>query len=396
MKVVFKKIFTLGAIIAITGVLFATVAFAADFKFQTKWPKSPMGTDIMAGNNPTMAVAIQYLYEWGVGLGGMAVFIALIIAGFEYITSIGNPSKMQDAFNRIRDAVVGLIVLLSSYAVLTMIGINLKSMKIDMPDFKFDSPVSTCTSDEGNPAPQCCEIKGCVPASWTCASGKCARANGGTGSGAAGRDCSAATDCCKKTGCDESFYTCFGYGAIEHCVASDWTCTGGKCTRANGSTGPGASGKSCASSPDCCISEGSCKPNNEKADCIHVVITFEPDGTAPVTLTTFDEQQRIGSDIKIKEMALFYNDKTGATKPCYDPTSTNPAARDVKNRVCNCGLQLFTKSSTSGGGLLEAVGWTNPCENSEVQFVGDNTSLKSYVKTKDVRCLMLSKSPTVY
>jgi len=362
MKAIFKKIFALGAMTAIAGILFATVAFAADFKFQTKWPKSPMGTDIMAGNNPTMAVAIQYLYEWGVGLGGMAVFVSLIIAGFEYITSIGNPSKMQEAFNRIRDAVVGLIVLLSSYAVLTMIGINLKSMKIDMPDFKFDSPVSTCTSDEGNPAPQCCEIKSCIPASWNCTGGKCVRANGGTGSGAAGSNCTAAADCCKKTGCDESFYTCFGAD--------------------NNTTPPKL---------------GSCKPNNEKASCDHAEITFDPnDSKVTLNASDLDKQQRIGSDVKIKSMALFYKDKSGTVKPCYDPTSADEEARKVENKVCNCGLQLFTKSSTSGGGLLELVGWTNPCENTEVQFVSDNTSLKSYTKAKDVRCLMLSESPTVH
>ncbi|MFZ3074076.1 MAG: hypothetical protein WA093_03035, partial [Minisyncoccales bacterium] len=92
---------------AIAG--FAISANAADtatttFKFQAQWPASPMGTDIAKDTNPTLAEGIKYVYEWGVGLGGLAVFIALILAGFEYITSIGNPSKMQDAFNRIRDA----------------------------------------------------------------------------------------------------------------------------------------------------------------------------------------------------------------------------------------------------------------------------------------------------
>jgi len=105
---------------------------SASFNFQTKWPTSPMGTDIMGADNPSLALGIKYLYEWGVGLGGLAVFIALIIAGFEYITSIGNPSKMQDAFARIRDAVIGLVILLSSYAILNLVGIPLSSLKVDV------------------------------------------------------------------------------------------------------------------------------------------------------------------------------------------------------------------------------------------------------------------------
>jgi|GEM_PF-1390900 len=367
MKFFSKKTCGIALSLAFAGVLgFATAALAADFKFQTPWPKSPMGTDIMADANPSLAKAIQYLYEWGIGLGGMAVFVALIIAGFEYITSIGNPSKMQDAFNRIRDAVVGLIVLLSSYAILTMIGINLSGMKIDMPDFKFESPISTCASTEGSSAPDCCKIKGCVSTSWNCTDGKCARANGGTGSGASGRTCSNQADCCIRTGCDESFYTCIGY---------DNTVTPAK--------------------------PGSCKPNDKKTDCAEAKIKFTPatvnGNSTDMSLGTgdFDKQQRILGSVKIESMELYYDDN-GTHRPCYDPTSSNPAAREVKNKVCNCGLQLFTKSSTSGGGgILEAVGLTNPCENSEVQFANDNNSLKNYSKTKDIRCIMLSKNPGI-
>jgi len=150
----------------------------AAFTWQTKWPKSPMGTDIATNDNPNIAIAIKYFYEWGVGLGGVAVFIALIIAGFEYITSIGNPSKMQDAFNRIRDAVIGLVVLLSSYAVLTVIGINLTKMKVDMFQSSFDTPGGQCTSLSTEST-----AKGCC--------------NDASGS--------------PITGCNENYYQCFGW-----------------------------------------------------------------------------------------------------------------------------------------------------------------------------------------
>lgn len=180
----FSKKF-LGAILMLSlplAIGFAVAAIAqetepatSNFKFQATWPTSPMGTDIMGEENPTLAVGIKYLYEWGVGLGGVAVFIALIMAGFEYITSIGNPSKMQDAFNRIRDAVIGLVILLSSYAVLNVVGINLKELKIDVfkPD-PMDTLTTNCTSEKGQPAPDCCKMEngekktGCNDADWTC------------------------------------------------------------------------------------------------------------------------------------------------------------------------------------------------------------------------------------
>ena len=167
------------AILFFAVIGFAFAANAADsatttFKFQAQWPASPMGTDIAKETNPTVALGIKYIYEWGVGLGGLAVFIALIIAGFEYITSIGNPSKMQDAFNRIRDAVIGLVILLSSYAILSLIGINLNSIKITPFQENFSSQATTCKSAEKEPAPDCCkdkdgdQIKNCKDEYYTC------------------------------------------------------------------------------------------------------------------------------------------------------------------------------------------------------------------------------------
>jgi hypothetical protein len=165
---------------AVAAIAQETEPATSNFKFQATWPTSPMGTDIMGEENPTLAVGIKYLYEWGVGLGGVAVFIALIMAGFEYITSIGNPSKMQDAFNRIRDAIIGLVILLSSYAVLNVVGINLKELKIDVfkPD-PMDTLMTNCTSQEGQDAPECCKMENgnpkanCDDKDWTCKNGTC-------------------------------------------------------------------------------------------------------------------------------------------------------------------------------------------------------------------------------
>ena len=174
MKSTFTEKILLAAVLFTLLALSGTVLAAGTFTWQTPWPKSPMGTDIAASSNPSLAVAIKYLYEWGVGLGGVAVFVSLIIAGFEYITSMGNPPKMQEAFNRIRDAVIGLIVLLSSYAILSLIGINLTNMKVDMFQSNFNTPAIGCKTADGSAAPACCknadgtDISGCNPDFFTC------------------------------------------------------------------------------------------------------------------------------------------------------------------------------------------------------------------------------------
>ena len=159
-------------ILAVAGL--ATTAQA--FTFQTPWPPSPMGTDIKA--NPTIAYGIKYIYEWGIGLGGVAVFIVLVMAGFQYITSVGDPTKMKEAFKRIEDAVVGLLILLSSWAILNFVGLNLNSINIKMFEPKPVDPIKHCKGEKGQPAPVCCEttdkdgntikIANCQEALWTC------------------------------------------------------------------------------------------------------------------------------------------------------------------------------------------------------------------------------------
>ena len=301
-----KIIIALALTVMVIAIGMATTAQA--FTFQTKWPTSPMGTDIYHDANPTLAKGIKYVYEWGVGLGGVAVFIVLVMAGFQYITSVGDPTKMKDAFKRIEDAVIGLLILLSSYAILNMVGINLKSLKMgNFDQLAFDSPVIACTSAEGDTsAPECCTNK----------------------------DGSAIPNC------DSHYYSC-----IKGTCQLKTTFT--KCTRAK------------------------------------VIYT---DGTAD-PMSTFDEQEVLDTSATIASMELYYG--PGDNDRCFDPTDNN--ANKSTNPACACGLQLFTKTSTTSTG-----GWlTNPCENNTDQaFANNNDTLKYYTKGKRVVCVMLTQPAT--
>lgn len=292
---------------------FAISANAADtatttFKFQAQWPASPMGTDIAKDTNPTLAEGIKYVYEWGVGLGGLAVFIALILAGFEYVTSIGNPSKMQDAFNRIRDAVIGLVILLSSYAILSLIGINPGNLKINMFQGEAKSPIKSCSSAKGEPAPACCNKN--------------------------------------DTGCKPEYYTCVGY---------------------DGDT------------------KGLCVPNMNKTECGSVKINFE--NGDKLEYRKVDKQEPVAARIKIDESqdSIEFYDTEG--NPCYDSLSKNEIFKDSKNKICNCGLQVFTKKETTSGGWF-----TNPCEGAEIYIANNSESLKNYIQAKNVVCIALKKT----
>jgi hypothetical protein len=97
-----------------------------NYGLQATWPASPFGTSLEAGS---IVILIKYIYEWLVSLGGFAVFVVLIIAGIQYLTSSGNSGKMKSAMDRITSAVMGLVLLLGSFIILNTINPQLTQLK---------------------------------------------------------------------------------------------------------------------------------------------------------------------------------------------------------------------------------------------------------------------------
>jgi hypothetical protein len=63
-------------------------------------------------------VYMKYIINFlAVGVG-IAVAVSIVIAGFQYITSEGNPQKLSGAKNRLFHAIVALILFILMYALL--------------------------------------------------------------------------------------------------------------------------------------------------------------------------------------------------------------------------------------------------------------------------------------
>jgi len=71
-----------------------------------------------------MGSVISSLLSFIMALAALMVFIYLIWGGIQWITSGGDKSKTEEARNKITAAVIGLIVLAASYAIL-QIGLKL-------------------------------------------------------------------------------------------------------------------------------------------------------------------------------------------------------------------------------------------------------------------------------
>ncbi len=58
-----------------------------------------------------------------VTLAGLAIFVMLIIGGFKYLTSGGDPKAQEQAKNTMTYAVLGLVLIIAAYLILNFISV---------------------------------------------------------------------------------------------------------------------------------------------------------------------------------------------------------------------------------------------------------------------------------
>ena len=81
--------------------------------------------DYVRGTVPTLAY-LECLFGRTaniiLGLAGIALFIMLLIGGFRYMTSGGDPKALDSAQKTITYAIIGLVLTASSYLFLRFVG----------------------------------------------------------------------------------------------------------------------------------------------------------------------------------------------------------------------------------------------------------------------------------
>lgn len=67
---------------------------------------------------------VEYVFYFLIWGSGILALLALIMAGFQYVTASGNPDKLKDAKSKILSAFVGLAIVAGSYAIMWRINPN--------------------------------------------------------------------------------------------------------------------------------------------------------------------------------------------------------------------------------------------------------------------------------
>ncbi len=73
---------------------------------------------------------IRYLYTAAVALGGLIAFGSLLLGGGKYLTSVGNPARMQDARDQILSAFLGLLLILGSYVLVNLVNPEITELRL--------------------------------------------------------------------------------------------------------------------------------------------------------------------------------------------------------------------------------------------------------------------------
>ena len=77
------------------------------------------------------------IVTYALGFAGIVLFIFLLVGGFKFITSGGDPKAAEGARKTITAAIAGLVIILVSYLIMVLIykitGVDVTSFKITLP-----------------------------------------------------------------------------------------------------------------------------------------------------------------------------------------------------------------------------------------------------------------------
>lgn len=68
---------------------------------------------------------IGFILKWAIGVGGGIAFLLIVLAGFQIMTSSGNPDRLKAGQELMTSAIAGLILLIFSVFILKIIGVDI-------------------------------------------------------------------------------------------------------------------------------------------------------------------------------------------------------------------------------------------------------------------------------
>lgn len=151
-----KRVF----VIALAVLLAPALAFALDLNVD--YPPFG-GIDINDDKNQSIPALIAWLYLLILGIAGFAAFLMIVWGGVRWMTSTGNPTIIGDAKDRIKSAVLGLLLVLSSFLILQVVNPELLTLRtVNLPGIKPGPPIVYIGPGSSSGAPPSGQQAQCV------------------------------------------------------------------------------------------------------------------------------------------------------------------------------------------------------------------------------------------
>ncbi|MBI2058017.1 MAG: hypothetical protein HYT63_03510 [Candidatus Yanofskybacteria bacterium] len=89
-------------------------------------------------DSANLGECVSGIYSWSLTVVGIVAFVQIVYAGWMYLTAAGNTSKTGEAMKKISNAVLGIVLLFSSYLILNTINPDLVGGSLGLPNLKGD------------------------------------------------------------------------------------------------------------------------------------------------------------------------------------------------------------------------------------------------------------------
>jgi len=124
-----KKIFLiiLNSLLLLPNVSLAVVCNGADNKLNLCYPSFQ---NFSLTLDMPLNQLVAWFYYFIIGIAGLSAFIMLTWGGFQYLTSAGNPTSISDAKDKIKSALLGLMLILISWLILQVINPDLTTLNL--------------------------------------------------------------------------------------------------------------------------------------------------------------------------------------------------------------------------------------------------------------------------
>lgn len=135
-----KNLLLLSILLAMVGSFCGpTIVFAAA---TSSGPTLNVPIGVLTSNKVNPETYINTIYKWGIGLAALLALGQLVVGGVMYTLSAGSIASRESATERIKNSIVGLVLLIAVVTILATLNPNLVDLKpIDTNSAKFQQDI---------------------------------------------------------------------------------------------------------------------------------------------------------------------------------------------------------------------------------------------------------------